>query len=394
MTDISRAYVELAHAIEQHNPGYIDGYYGPDEWAVREQRPLADLARDADDLARAVAALEDEERRAFLAAQVRAMQTSIALLQGEAIPYNEEVRRLYDIEPERVPEERFDEAIALLNDLLPGQGEIAPREQAFRAGFDVPLDRLPSLLDAIVEELARRASALWPLPEGESFEVQVVKDEPWGAYNWYLGNYRSRIDINTDLPNNVTGLPDLVAHEAYPGHHTEHAIKEQLLLREQGRGEHSILLINAPECVVSEGIATRALQMVMSEDEVRQWLEDDLVERAGLSGVDVETMLAINQAKREMRAVTGNAALLLHEEGASEKEVVAYLQRYRLAKPEEARKSVQFITHPNFRSYIFTYTVGANLLDQLFARRDRLETFGRLLREPLTPGTLRAWIAE
>jgi hypothetical protein len=134
--------------------------------------------------------------------------------------------------------------------------------------------------------------------------------------------------------------------------------------------------------------------MVMTEDEVRHWLADDLLERAGLSGVDVETMLAINQAKREMRAVTGNAALLLHEEGASEEEVVAYLQRYRLAKPEEARKSVQFITHPNFRSYIFTYTVGASLLDQLFARRDRQATFGRLLREPLTPGTLRAWIAE
>ncbi|GAB4202050.1 MAG: hypothetical protein OHK0022_24740 [Roseiflexaceae bacterium] len=391
MDDIARSYILLAHAIEQHNHGYIDGYYGPPELARTDVYPLDQLAREADELAAVVAALNHAERRTFLEAQVRAMQTSIALLRGEPIPYREEVRRLYDIEPARVPEQEFEQAHAVIAELLPGDGPLAEREQQFRARFVIPPERMQDLFDQIVAELARRTRARFELPAQESFEVQFVQNQPWSGYNWYLGDNRSRIDINTDLPKYLTDLPDLIAHEAYPGHHTEHAIKDQRLYREQGRGEHSILLINAPECVVSEGIATRALRVVMDQTELRDWLAGDLAARAGLPDADIDAMLALHKARNGMRAVTENAALMLHEDGANNDEVVAYLQRYRLATPEEARKSIEFITHPNFRSYIFTYTRGGALLDQLFERGDKTAWFARLLNEPVTPGTIRAW---
>ncbi len=391
MDDIARSYILLAHAIEQHNHGYIDGYYGPPELAQTDARPLEDLTRAAEELASAVAGLEQAERRVFLEAQVRAMQTSVALLRGEPIPYRDEVRLLYDIEPTRVPEQEFEQAHAVIADLLPGDGPLAEREQQFRTRFVIPPERMRDLFDAIVGELARRTRARFDLPDQESFEVQFVQNQPWSGYNWYLGNNRSRIDINTDLPKYLTDLPDLIAHEAYPGHHTEHAIKDQRLYREQGRGEHAILLINAPECVVSEGIATRALRAVMDQDELRDWLTGDLAARAGLADADIDAMLALYKARSGMRAVTENAALMLHEDGAGPDEVVAYLQRYRLATPEEARKSIEFITHPNFRSYIFTYTRGGALLDRLFERGDATGWFARLLNEPVTPGTIRSW---
>ena len=395
MSEIAHAYVKLAHDIELHNAGYIDGYYGPDAWkGDLKKRPLRELAREADELAAAVSVMAQEERRTFLQAQVRAMQTSIALLQGEQISYSQEVRLLYDIEPQRISEEQFDEAIATLEDLLPGTGDIAAREQAFRAKFEVPAERLPLLFDTIVRELAYRTRQRFRLPQSETFYVQYVKKQPWSAYNWYLGNYRSRIDINTDLPCHLNSLPDLVAHEAYPGHHTEHAIKEQRLWHEQRRGEHSILLINAPECVVSEGIATRALRLVMDDSELRNWMVSDLVARARLKGVNVEAMFAINQAKRALAAVTTNAAFLIHEDGASEEKVLAYLQRYSLRKPKEARQTFNFITHPNFRSYPFTYRIGGQLLDQLFQKGNPQQWFARLLSEPITPGVIREWIAS
>jgi hypothetical protein len=391
MTEISRAYVELAHAIEQHQPHYIDGYFGPAEWRVLEKRPLATLADEAVALMEAVTTLEDTSRRLFLEAQIRAMQTSIALLRGETMSYAEEVRRLYDIEPARVSEQQFEEAIAALDTLLPGSGPIAAREQAFRAQFQVAPERVLPLVDGIIAELRRRTEQRFGLPEGENFEVRLVKNEPWGAYNWYLGDYRSRIDLNTDLPTYLTGLPDLIAHEAYPGHHTEHALKEQSLWREQGRAEHTLLLINTPECVISEGIAVRARQRVMNDEELWEWLAGDLAEQAGLRGADFEGMAAMNEAKKVLRYVTGNAAFLLHEAGASEEEVLAYLARYRLATPEEARKSLAFISHPTFRSYSFTYTVGGDLLDHLFEQGEADTWFRRLLQEPVTPGILRGW---
>ncbi|CAN5870522.1 hypothetical protein BH24DEI2_BH24DEI2_00880 [soil metagenome] len=393
MPDVAQTYIELAFGIEQHLPGYIDGYFGPEAWKRTEKLTLEDLEQDARTLAAEVAGLEDFSRRTFLTAQVRAMQTSIKLLQGHDVPYAEEVRELYDVEAERVPEAVFEAAIAELDGLLPGSGDVAAREQALRAKLVVPKEKIEEVSSLIVAELKKRTLARFPLPAEESFELQLVSDKPWSGYNWYLGEYRSRVDVNTDLPVYLTGLPNLIAHEVYPGHHTEHALKEQRLLNEAGHLEHALLLINAPECVVSEGIATWALQMVMAEDELADWLADDLAPPLGMDGEEVRRMLAVGRAKEALRGVSGNAALLLYEEGRSEADVLDYIKRYALRKPEEAQKSLKFLQNPMFRSYIFTYTAGYDLLEPLLAGKDADTWFSRLLQEPVTPGGIRDWVS-
>ena len=42
------------------------------------------------------------------------------------------------------------------------------------------------------------------LPAGEELELEPVTDEPWWAFNYYQGNLRSRVVLNTDMP--TTGL--------------------------------------------------------------------------------------------------------------------------------------------------------------------------------------------
>ena len=93
------------------------------------------------------------------------------------------------------------------------------------------------------------------LPDGETVEYQIVTDEPWSGFNYYLGGFRSRVAINADLPHRLSQLPHLVAHEAYPGHHTEHCRKERGLVGAGGRLEHTVFLVNTPECLVAEGLA-------------------------------------------------------------------------------------------------------------------------------------------
>ena len=97
-----------------------------------------------------------------------------------------------------------------------------------------------------------------------SFELQLVADQPWNAYNWYLGGYKSLIEFNTDLPSRVVNVIDVMAHEGYPGHHTEHSLKELYLFRNKGYIEHSILLVRAPESVISEGIANAGEEIIFS----------------------------------------------------------------------------------------------------------------------------------
>ncbi|CAN0475506.1 unnamed protein product, partial [Phaeothamnion confervicola] len=207
-------------------------------------------------------------------------------LAGEPVSYEDEVRQSFDIEPERTPDAVYTEALAALDDALPGKGSgqsLAERNAAYRQRFEVPVEAARAIVPAIVAEVRRRTAALVTLPEDEAVELAFVSDKPWSGYNWYLGGNRSRIEINTDLPVKANALLDLMAHEGYPGHHTEHALKEQRLYRERGYGEHAILLINTPECVISEGIATLAASIVFAPGEAETWQAEHILAPLGIT---------------------------------------------------------------------------------------------------------------
>jgi hypothetical protein len=146
-----------------------------------------------------------------------------------------------------------------------------------------------------------------------------------------------------------------MAHEGYPGHHTEHALREIRQLREQGQGEYAVQLINTPECVISEGIATCACPLVFPGEEEAAWTASDLLPALGMS-MDVAEAAALKHAASTLRRVRGNTALLLHEQGKSEADARQYLERWALQTPAEARKSLEFIVSPLWRTYTFTYT--------------------------------------
>ena len=227
--------------------------------------------------------------------------------------------------------------------------------------------------------------------EDESIEIRMVQDQPWSGYNWYLGNGRSRVDLNTDLPIYAYRLTDLLAHEGYPGHHTEHALKERLYT-EQGLGEHALQLINTPECVISEGIATVAEKMLFAPEELVRFRRERVYPVAGITG-DPEREVAIGAAMRILRSAPGNAGLLLHEENRDSEDVVAYLQHYALSTEAEARQRLRFIADPLWRAYIFTYHVGYELisgwLDQ--APEERQRRFRTLLTDQVYPSQIAAW---
>lgn len=385
--DIAERYIRLAHAIDRHSPGFIDGYGGPPDWADRARRDPAELRTEAEALLDEVAGLEDDTRRAFLGVQVRAMHTMTRLLSGEALPYAEEVRGLYDIDPVRSDTAELEAALRALDDALPGSGSLHEREEALRARVALPREDILRVAGPVLAVLRERTRERFGLPEGENFSIELVQDQPWSGYNWPLGNLQSRIDINTDLPVLLPSLPDLLAHEGYPGHHTEHATKEARLVRGRGWLEHSLQLINAPECVVSEGIAVNALAALMDREELAAWLTGELAGVAGLDPDDVAAYVAASRARAGLKGVSGTAALMLHEDGAPEAEVLEFLQRYSVASEARARQSLRFLSQPNFRAYTFTYSVGGALVERWMGQDHR--QFARLLQEPVTPGQLR-----
>ena len=382
--DIAERYVRLAHGIHAHLDGFIDSYIGPAAWSEPGSLDLQALEDQCLQLEADVAALEDASRRAFLTAQVRAMRTVLRLKRGANLSFTEETRGLYDIEPERTPESVFEAGLETLEVLLPGVGPIMDRWRVLRDRLLVPPEQLTALLEVLNSDFRARSKRLFPLPETESVEIALVKDKPWGGYNWYLGQARSRVEINTDLPSYLHTLPDLIAHEGYPGHHTERVFKDRLF--QQGHAEYSLQLLNAPEAVLAEGIATNALEVISTPEEMPELLHG-LARGAGLN-VSLEEIQVITQAHNAMSALDDvgcNAALMLYQDGTDENEILEYLGHYGLRSADRARKNLEFIRYT--RGYIFTYSVGYTLVNR--ARQQNENMFYHLLSEPFTPSQLR-----
>lgn len=364
MSGVVERYLTLGLRLGRHVDGLVDAYYGPAELAqaVAAEQPLdpAALVAEAEALLADVGAAGELERqrRAWLEDQVRGLRAYAGVLAGEALSYADEVERCYGVRPEEGSEAAYREAHQELDDLLPGGGPLRDRYERWRSEHTVPRERMVPALTALVEVLRLRTRRLLELPRGERLVIEEVRDEPWWAFNYFLGELRSRVVVNVDVQTAASDLVVLAAHEAYPGHHTEHAVKEQLLIRDDGRIEESIQLVPTPQAVVSEGIAETGLHVLM-DDELEHEL-DDVLRRHGLDG-DLGRALAINRARKPLRRMGLDAALLVHEHGASTADAQAHVERWGLVPPEQAAHTVRFATDPTWRAYVITYSAGLDL---------------------------------
>ena len=384
--DIIRRYVLLGLRLARHIDGIVDAYYGPPELAQQvESEPRTapeELAREATRLREEVDGLEDRRRSRYLAAQLDGVAAVAERLAGEALSYKEEVRRCYGIEVEWVDDDQFAEGLDALDRLIPGGGPLRERYHAWQHAGELPNDALLRALDPVKDELRRRTQSQFGLPAGESADVELVANQPWLGFNYYLGGLKSRIAVNTDVPTRADFVPALVAHEIYPGHHTEHSWKEQLLVRGRDHLEESIFLIGTPQCLISEGIASHALDALGPEAEPA--CESVL---AGLDhGYDVDLSRAVRRARRLLAAADDNAGIMLHERHIDPDTVKQYYRRWTVETDQRVDKKMEFLLHPVWRAYSSIYEAGERLVEAWTAGNPA--RFRRLLTEQLVPSDL------
>ncbi len=389
-------YLRIAFGVERHFPGFIDAYVGPE--ALRAETDAAPPPAVID-LLRRTRALHDQlpaqgyppSRQEYLDRQLTAMTMVLRKLSGEDVPYRDEVAACFDIVPEFVPETTFEAALRELDEIVPGRGPLIDRMDEWRDRYIIDNATARAAFDLLLNETRARTLDIVELPAGESIELAFVEDKPWSGYNWYLGNAKSLVEINIDLPLRVNVLPDLIAHEGYPGHHTEHSLKDRILWQEKGYAEHAIHLIDTPECVISEGIATVAEAQIFPDNEGIAWKANVFYPSVGIVG-DPQREERIDELFGQLRAVDGNAAILRHEAGASESEVIDYLQRWGLVQKARAERRFRFIDDPLWRPYVFTYYAGRDLMRDYLGqgpRQTRIERFRYSLTEQITPSWLR-----
>ncbi len=402
-------YLRLGLRLGRHIDGMVDAYYGPaalaEAVAAEPVTPAEQLVAEARSLLAALAAgepldsstapggsgVEDSSapaRRHWITAQVIGLRTTCTKLAGEPIGYADEVEACYGVRPSRVDVEVLEQAHRQLDEVLPGSGPLAERLVAWRESHGVPVDKLRSAVDSLAEDLRDRTRELFGLPDGEHVSFELVSNEPWSGFNYYLGDLQSRVAINTDLPVLSTGLAHLVAHEAYPGHHTEHSRKEVGLVRRRQWWEESIFLVGTPQCLLAEGLADLGLEVAWGRNP-----EARVAEHMAPLGIhyDAEVVAAVADAGEALGAVRTNAAFRLHEDGADPDTVIDEVARWGLLPRDRAAKAVEFLTHPTWRAYLTCYVEGFPLC-RAFTAGDPAR-FERLLAEQLTPSDLADQIA-
>ncbi|MFT4125542.1 MAG: DUF885 domain-containing protein [Gordonia sp. (in: high G+C Gram-positive bacteria)] len=401
------AYLRLGLAFDRLEAGFVDAYTGdPALRAAVAGGPAPQPARLADTARGLRADLPgdlDPARAAFVGAHLRALECSARKFAGEPIGFVDEVRAYFDVDIEMGNTDTYRAAHLELAEALgvPGAGreELTAAYAAYRRADEIPADRVDDCVRAFSGALREKVRAAYPLPDSEIVEFEVVTDKPWSGFNYYLGDFRSRVAINADLTQYLSSLPHLIAHEAYPGHHTEHCRKEQRLVDEGGQSEQTIFLVNTPQCLMAEGLADHALRAIVG-DGWTGWAAEIYAD-LGLR-FDAERAQRVSRATAGLLGVRQDVALLLHDQHVDADTAVAYLQRWLLAPPERARQMLRFLTSPLWRAYISTYVEGYRLLDQWLdagaawapgAGSARAHRFGRLLDEPLIPGLLRAELA-
>lgn len=383
---VPEGYIELGLRLGRHVDGLVDSYYGDPATTERvDAEPLREPAALVEDAERLITELDDtldEQRSRWLRSQLVGLGTVARKLAGEEIAYADEVERCYGVRPSRTPETELEAMQRALDDALPGSGPLGERYQTWREGDPIPAEHLEPLLEDISADLRARTAELVGLPSGESAVIELVSDEPWAAYNYYEGGLRSRIAVNADIPMAPNFVTELMAHELYPGHQTEHCWKEQVLYRDRGYAEAGILMIGTPDSLIAEGIAGLAVELLLEDQDAFT------AEHLASKGIDYDAELAreVRRARRALEGVPGNVALMLYEDGAPEEEAFGYLQHWALMSDRRANQALRFITDPMWRSYVTTYADGYRLCGE-WVDGDPAR-FKRLLTEQLTPTDL------
>ena len=261
------------------------------------------------------------------------------MLRGQRFTFDAESAALYDAVAPTHTEQEFEGVLRELDQRLPGDGTLLERYEAFRDRFEIPKDRLAAVFAAAIDGCRARTLAHIALPPGESFTIEYVTDKSWSGYNWYQGNYRSLIQINTDLPIYIDRAIDLACHEGYPGHHVYNVLLEQQLVRGRGWQEYSVYPLFSPQSLIAEGTANYGIEVAFPDDERRAFERDVLFPAAGLDASQVEQFYEIMALVEKLGVRRQRSGAPLPRRADRRRGCASWLETYTLSSPSAPRSA-------------------------------------------------------
>ena len=225
MNDAAERYVKLVLALGQHDADYVDAYYGPPEWkqqAESRKVPLTDLAAQAKTLLGVVDAIPEPAAEMERCAITTCSGSSPRSRPASGCSPASACRSTRNRAPStmrwrpRCPSRTSRRSSTSSTSSFPGMDRCSAATK-FRDGFVIPREKLDAVFQAAIKGCRGRTLQHVKLPDTERFTVEYVTNKSWSGYNWYQGNFRSLIQVNTDLPVYVDRAVDLACPRRLPG---------------------------------------------------------------------------------------------------------------------------------------------------------------------------------
>jgi len=398
ISEFGEKYLLLALRIDKHIKGYVDFYYGPEELhQIVDDEDITSPSRLLIALDNLLNKLDlqgyDRKRERYLEKNLTAMKTSIELLNGIEISIEDQFLKIYDVVLQPANESKLKNLKMEYDEAYGGPGNLEERLEKLRVTRRVPETKVFAFFKNALNIVRKQTNEIFTtlLPEEEHISIDLVekKNEEinWTFYNWYLGNYHSRIEVNPKNGIYWTSFLFAASHEGYPGHHTEFILNENKLVRELNQFEHSLLILHSPKMIISEGIANLANSMLYSnkvaaEIGLREFCTDASKETS------LEEIILQDKLKAKMSLFWYNFAYHAVVDKYSEEELIQYGKNAELFNEEGLKRELKRLSNPTYSKNAFLYHLGTNVINQKYGKKLSVKEFQDLLVNPTLPSDL------
>ncbi len=398
--ELAKEYLILELSMGLHDKAHVDAYFGPEELrteAENRQLTLDEIAKASVELSsRLMHVLTDDDemlrQRVFgLRGRLLALNARVAINKEVYLDFDDESLALFGSRAPDYDAAHFQAILDEVDALLPGDGPLAERVEAFNSQFVIPLDKMDSVFVAAMDECRKRTLEYIELPEGESFTIEYVNDKPWTGYNWYQGDAQSLIQLNTDFPQLISKAVDLGCHEGYPGHHTFNALLEKNLVDDLGWIEFTLYPLFSPQSLIAEGSGNYGIDLAFPGDERIAFEKAVLFPLAGVDATDADLYYELQALIAQLDFADNEAARDYLNGNMTREEAADWVQTYELERADKSMQRTRFFDA--YRSYVINYNHGKAIVADYVERDgadadERWERFEKMLSSPMQPSDL------
>ncbi|MGD0158983.1 MAG: hypothetical protein ABSB89_01655 [Candidatus Bathyarchaeia archaeon] len=334
----------------------VDAYFGPKKFLPRKTEQVLSsekLILNLETLIDRDKEIDDKLRRIVILTDLQSMKIVVRWLSGDTIPYPQLVKGIFGITPSKFSQNEIrkaQERVEAASTGLPGS-DVSEKISRWREESKVSGKALKKMM---VTEVVRRTKEIEELFEKKVFTnislrvknkgvvYRAVSGEPWGAYNYYQGDYTSVNAVNLDRTFNKYRFIGMLCHE-YEHHianvFTEHYYRETKAL------DMCVALLHTKRSIINEGTADCArefLNLMPTEC-------GELLESLGT----LQSMIGLN------------VAYMLNVESIDIEKAAEYVSSEGFIPIEDAKQSLNFSrpVNPNgkpnlFKPYVYTYYFG------------------------------------